>query len=454
MPRLYKKPLYRPLPTGANIITAKNGTKYAVWQSAGRDKTAQYLETENGPRIVEESQYYVARYTDATGRFRERSTGCRDLRSAEHKLNSWLQEVDKVKAGIMTQDELEVGHRLKGKIANYYPDFIQHLKSKSVTTGHIDMTISRLKKICTGCRFIKMTDLKADTLLRWLQTQVEGGMGACTRNGYRKAIMTFCNWAVSKDYLRYNPIKKVPKLNEELDIRHERRALTTEEIAKLLKAAQERPLHETTIVRRGPQKGNAKSTATDYAKQKALRVGLEHKLIYATLLYTGLRRNELASITFGQVFLDDKIPHIFLKANNAKSRKADKLPIHPELLRQLKEWFALREKEGTASPKDSLFHVPKTLIQALSLDLAFAGIEKRDAMDRVIDVHALRHTYATILVEQGVPITVVQQAMRHADLRMTMRYNHTKFESVSDGIGKLPDFLNKDDDQAGAAVPG
>jgi hypothetical protein len=37
---------------------------------------------------------------------------------------------------------------------------------------------------------------------------------------------------------------------------------------------------------------------------------------------------------------------------------------------------------------------------------------------------------------------------------MTMRYNHTKFESVSDGIGKLPDFLNKDDDQAGAAVPG
>ncbi|MCL2120084.1 MAG: tyrosine-type recombinase/integrase, partial [Planctomycetaceae bacterium] len=68
-----------------------------------------------------------------------------------------------------------------------------------------------------------------------------------------------------------------------------------------------------------------------------------------------------------------------------------------------------------------------------------AGIEKRDAMDQVIDVHALRHTHATILVDQGVPITVVQQAMRHADIRMTMRYTHTKLENVSDGVSKFPD---------------
>jgi len=72
----------------------------------------------------------------------------------------------------------------------------------------------------------------------------------------------------------------------------------------------------------------------------------------------------------------------------------------------------------------------------------------------VIDVHDLRHTYATILAEQGIHITVVQQAMHHADLRMTIRYTHTKLENVSDGIGKLPDFLKKDDDdQAGAVVP-
>ena len=243
--------------------------------------------------------------------------------------------------------------------------------------------------------------------------------------------------------LRYNPFKKIPKLREEVDVRHERRALTGEEIAKLLKAAQERPLHDVTVIHRGPRKGTAKAEVSERTRKEAGRLGLERKLIYATLLYTGLRKNELASIMIGQVVLDDKIPHIYLKAASAKSRKADKLPLHPELIRQLKDWLTFRKEEGTASPKEKLFRVPAGLDKILNRDLTFAGIEKRDAMDRVIDVHALRHTHATILAEQGVPITVVQQAMRHADLRMTMRYTHTKLESVSDGVSKLPDFLGE-----------
>ena len=146
MSRLYKKPLYRPVPAGATIIDTKDSTKYAVWMVGGREKSAKYIETENGPRIVEESQVYIARYTDATGRFRERSTGCRDLRAAEHKLNGWLQEVDRVKAGIVSQDELEVGKKMQGKIADYLPDFEWYLKTKPATANHIFSTISRIKK--------------------------------------------------------------------------------------------------------------------------------------------------------------------------------------------------------------------------------------------------------------------------------------------------------------------
>jgi len=454
MARVYKKPLYRPVPVGASVVKAKDGTKYAVWMVGGREKSAKYVETENGPRIVEESKVYVARYTDATGRFRERSTGCRDLRAAQHQLNTWLQEVDKVKAGVLSLDELEVGRRRRGGIADYLSDFERHLKSKSSTEKHIQATLTLLKKVCLGCRFVKMTDFNDDVLLRWLQDQTDNGMGATTRNGYRRAINTFCNWAAKKKFLRYNPLKSVPKLKEELDVRYERRALTGEEITRLLKAAEERPLHDVTAIRRGPRKDTHKKKVCDRVKQEAMRTGLERRLIYATFLYTGLRKNELTSITCGQVFLDDKIPHIFLKADSAKSRKAAKLPIHPELLIQLKGWFAIKKQEGKASAKDRLFRVPRHLVRVLHRDLAYAGIEKRDAMDRVIDVHALRHTHATILADQGVPITVVQKSMRHADLRQTMRYTHTELENVSDGIDQLPGFLKKDeDDQAGAAVP-
>ena len=105
MAKVYKKTCYRAVPDGAKIIQGDDGKQYAYWIAGGQEYTAVYKETQNGPRILEESDVYIARFTDATGRFRERSTGCRDLRAAEHKLNAWLQEVEKVKAGILTQEE-------------------------------------------------------------------------------------------------------------------------------------------------------------------------------------------------------------------------------------------------------------------------------------------------------------------------------------------------------------
>jgi hypothetical protein len=77
---------------------------------------AEAVETKNGWRIITESEFYIARFTDANGRFRERSTGCRDQRAAEHKLNTWLQEIEKVKSGILSQDEFEISKRISDKI--------------------------------------------------------------------------------------------------------------------------------------------------------------------------------------------------------------------------------------------------------------------------------------------------------------------------------------------------
>lgn len=44
-----------------------------------------------------------------------------------------------------------------------------------------------------------------------------------------------------------------------------------------------------------------------------------------------------------------------------------------------------------------LFNVPASLVKILDRDLAAAGIAKRDERGRTVDVHALRHTFATHL---------------------------------------------------------
>jgi hypothetical protein len=88
MSRIYKKTIRRPIPANAEIIKGQNGKKYAVWQDANENEVKlEIVLTKSGERTTEESPYFVARYTDATGRLCEHSTRCKEKRAAQHKLN-------------------------------------------------------------------------------------------------------------------------------------------------------------------------------------------------------------------------------------------------------------------------------------------------------------------------------------------------------------------------------
>lgn len=67
-----------------------------------------------------------------------------------------------------------------------------------------------------------------------------------------------------------------------------------------------------------------------------------------------------------------------------------------------------------------LFTVPRDFIKIFDRDLAAAGIAKRDERDRVVYIHALRHTFGTHLSKAGVAPRVAMAAMRHSPLDLTM----------------------------------
>jgi len=68
-----------------------------------------------------------------------------------------------------------------------------------------------------------------------------------------------------------------------------------------------------------------------------------------------------------------------------------------------------------AVPLDEpLFTVPQDFVRILDRDLAAAGIPKRDARGRTVDLHALRHAFGTHLSRSGVAPGTAQAAMRHS----------------------------------------
>lgn len=58
-------------------------------------------------------------------------------------------------------------------------------------------------------------------------------------------------------------------------------------------------------------------------------------------------------------------------------------------------------------------------------------------LDTRITIHTLRHTTCSRLVEQGVPLPVVQALMNHSNINTTMRYNHLKNEQLENAVSML-----------------
>ncbi len=96
---------------------------------------------------------------------------------------------------------------------------------------------------------------------------------------------------------------------------------------------------------------------------------------------------------------------------------------------------------GDVTPNTPLFNVGRNFLRTFNLDLAAAGISKRDAQERTVDVHSLRHTFATLLARNGVSPSVAQKLMRHSDIRLTMNtYTHLDLADTANAVAILPKF--------------
>ena len=80
-----------------------------------------------------------------------------------------------------------------------------------------------------------------------------------------------------------------------------------------------------------------------------------------------------------------------------------------------------------------------SLGKILDRDLLAAGIDKADERGRTIDVHALRHSFGTLLSKGGVTPRTAQAAMRHSNIDLTMNvYTDPKLLDVQGALDSLP----------------
>jgi integrase len=249
-----------------------------------------------------------------------------------------------------------------------------------------------------------------------------------------------------------NPFDAVPKANEKADPRRQRRAMVETELVRFLAIARERPLLDALTVRKGPRKGERYANVRPEVRERLAWLGRERALTYKTLVLTGLRKGELASLTVAHLRLDEAVPCLTLDAADEKNREGNNIPLRDDLVADLRGWLAdklrrLQEEARQAGapiparlpPDTLLFKVPDKLCKILSRDLRLAGIAKRDDRGRTLDVHALRHTFGSLLSKGGVAPRTAQAAMRHSKIDLTMNvYTDPALLDVRGALDALP----------------
>jgi integrase len=494
MGSLRKKTFTKPVPAGAEEFE-RRGEAFVRWlDGRGRKQVAKLTTGRDGsPRIVIESKVWLAKFRNGAGLLDEISTGCRDKQAAAAVLADLEREAERQRAGIVTSQESAALGNAGKPISGHLDSYNAARRAEGISERQIEDSRTLIEKLFRDCGFKTLVSVQRHKVEEWLAAKAEAGTGARRRNIYLEAVRTFLRWAVSSNRLLSDPLDGIARADQNADVRRERRALTEDELRRLLITASQRPLaeHGRETVQLERRQGKRSSwtyapltmgnidAAIERARMKLadkpelidekVRLGRERALTIKMLALTGLRRGELATLRIRNLYLDEPQPFLKLDRKSEKNRKGNTIPLRSDLADDLRQWLAERAEAAEKAAQDvpalnfeteaarirrgetkpsnvglpanaHVFNVPNrhALVKILDKDYAVAGIPKIDERGQTVDVHSLRHSFATWIGESGVSPKTAQQLMRHSDVNMTMRYTHGKPETDSKALDALP----------------
>jgi integrase/recombinase XerC len=141
-------------------------------------------------------------------------------------------------------------------------------------------------------------------------------------------------------------------------------------------------------------------------------------LAAAELLYgSGLRVGELAALARGRV--DDRSMLIRVFGKGSRERV---VPLGKRALAALRRFWAASGGEPRAG--DPLLRGRRGAVSARTLERDIEALLARLGPSAATNPHALRHSFATHLLDRGADLRAVQELLGHQNLRTTQIYTH------------------------------
>lgn len=143
---------------------------------------------------------------------------------------------------------------------------------------------------------------------------------------------------------------------------------------------------------------------------------LKHRVVLTLIYSAGLRGQEVINLKISDVDFERKTIHI----RQSKFKKDRIVPLADYMVVGLKKYLSAE------NPHIWLFNgkEPDGRYSVKGLSWVMREALKKTSIKKEVNLHSLRHTYATHLLEEGVNIVTLKELLGHADISTTMIYLH------------------------------
>ena len=168
------------------------------------------------------------------------------------------------------------------------------------------------------------------------------------------------------------------------------------------------------------------------APDKSNPLGLRDRAILELLYSSGIRVGELTQLDCKDVDLELGIIKVL-----GKGKKERIVPIGSKAIEAIKDYLRKRGFSSGNDPESPLFiNTRSSRLTDRSVRRIVEKYGKKCGPGRNITPHALRHTFATHLLDAGADLRDIQELLGHVSLSTTQKYTHVSIDGLMDVYDK------------------
>ena len=272
--------------------------------------------------------------------------------------------------------------------------YIVSKKIEGLSQATLD-TYLRMLKLFFSCLGKSPAQITTNDIRVYLyRYQQERGCSNRSLDKYRQYLASFFGWAADEGYVQSNPMRTIPAIKYEKKQRQNLTQLELEYLRQCCETPRERAIIEF-------------------------------------LFSTGCRVSEIAGVKKDDVDWNARTVHLFGKGSK---HRTSYLNAKAEV--SLKAYLKDRTDDS-----DFLFvteRKPHRGLTTCALEKIVRNIALRSSaeMNKHVTPHILRHTTATLALQNGMPIADISRLLGHEKIETTMIYAHTCMDSVQAGHRK------------------